>query len=165
MTKRIIKKLIPDSLRYFNKANIAMFHIGRSGSTVLGDLLQQHPDIFWDGELFDSRGSKFTNSIARKLNLFPFVPFNFIRVNMLKARGKYYGFETKFFHLSKNGISLSEYFDKLQNMGFDHFIVLKRRNYLRKVISSLIGKQKNRYHQSLLEKPELNRIKVDVDAI
>ena len=32
--------------------NIAMFHAGRSGSTVLGDLLNQNPQIFWDSEIF-----------------------------------------------------------------------------------------------------------------
>ncbi len=34
------------------KGCVAMFHVGRSGSTVLGDLLDQHPDIFWDSEIY-----------------------------------------------------------------------------------------------------------------
>lgn len=28
---------------------IALFHIGRSSSTVPGDLLNQHPQVHWDG--------------------------------------------------------------------------------------------------------------------
>ena len=35
------------------RGNLVMFHVGRSGSTVLASLLQQHPDMYWDGELFD----------------------------------------------------------------------------------------------------------------
>jgi hypothetical protein len=31
---------------------VAMFHIGRVGSTVVSELLNQNPDIKWDNELF-----------------------------------------------------------------------------------------------------------------
>src|SRR6516225_3158271 len=35
------------------RGNVVMFHLGRSGSTVLASLLQQNPGVFWDGELFE----------------------------------------------------------------------------------------------------------------
>lgn len=44
-------------------------------------------------------------------------------------------------------------------------IVLKRRNYLRKVISSSVAKQQNRYRLRASEKPVLVRIKLDVNAV
>ncbi|PJF28066.1 MAG: hypothetical protein CUN53_01670 [Phototrophicales bacterium] len=31
---------------------VAMLHLGRTGSTVLGDLLNQHPKILWDSEIY-----------------------------------------------------------------------------------------------------------------
>ncbi len=30
-----------------------MLHFGRCGSTVLATMLSQHPDVTWDGELFE----------------------------------------------------------------------------------------------------------------
>ncbi|MGF1479266.1 MAG: hypothetical protein ACFB4I_07215 [Cyanophyceae cyanobacterium] len=39
--------------QYKNRPGIFMWHHGRCGSTVLGKLLDQHPDINWRGEIFE----------------------------------------------------------------------------------------------------------------
>lgn len=36
---------------FYRGPNIIMLHVGRSGSTVLGDLLGQRPEIMWDREV------------------------------------------------------------------------------------------------------------------
>ena len=42
---------LPDAAQYAPH-RAAMFHIGRSGSTVLGKMLDEHPEIAWDGEVY-----------------------------------------------------------------------------------------------------------------
>lgn len=61
MSKNILQKVTEVSktaLKYMasplRSGNIVMFHIGRSGSTVLGDLLDQHSSVYWDGEIYQS---------------------------------------------------------------------------------------------------------------
>ena len=39
-------------LSRWRPSNVASFHLGRSGSRLLGDLLKQHPRVVWEGELF-----------------------------------------------------------------------------------------------------------------
>ena len=82
------------------KASINMLHLGRCGSTVLSKLLDQHPKIYWDGEVF-------RRIFARRLWETHLIkdPFLLLRARMLYARKRYYGFETKChsaYHLSKS---------------------------------------------------------------
>ena len=41
-----------------------MFHPGRCGSTVLGNLLNQHPSIEWDGEIYEPQGRFYRYAVA-----------------------------------------------------------------------------------------------------
>jgi len=42
---------------------VAMFHIGRSGSSVLADMLNQYPNVHWDGEIYET----VTKAITQRL--------------------------------------------------------------------------------------------------
>lgn len=95
-----------------------MFHIGRSGSTVLCDMLNQHSDVSWDGELLKGTAATTINKPLRYSNpadrwynspYFPDRPFSFIESHMSKANTRFFGFETKFFHLSQNNIELGDF--------------------------------------------------------
>jgi hypothetical protein len=143
-----------------------MFHIGRSGSTVLADLLNQHQKVYWNGEIY----AKTFEHWERKgfvIGVDP-LPVDFTRLlrkKMIGAGEKIYGFEVKFFHLKLINVELTDYIESLHEFGFNHFIVLKRKNYLRKIVSSVIAHQKSQFHQSYHEKANLTRIKLDVDNI
>jgi len=59
--KQIIKPLATRVLRIFSdpinripKRKIAMLHLGRCGSTVLGNLLSQHAALYWGEEIYSS---------------------------------------------------------------------------------------------------------------
>jgi hypothetical protein len=54
--------------------------------------------------------------------------------------------EIKFFHLDHNGIPLGEFLEYLKTTGFTKFIVLERKNYLRKLVSSMTGLRKGAFH-------------------
>lgn len=156
-------KTRPDS----GTSKVAMFHIGRSGSTVIGDLLHQNKNIYWDGELFEPdihRRFKYFSS------LFPgrtktFIRLYALKANLLRGAANYYGFETKFYHLRQQGILLPQYVSDLRQIGLSNVIILKRNNYLRKVISSLIAQQRKQYHLSNQLAPSLMQISLDVEAV
>ena len=122
-----------------------MFHIGRCGSTVLGHMLDQHPDVIWANELFDScmktsvpsNGGSFVES---KIN-----------ESRSAVNSEYYGFETKYLpqqHLSQGCINmvLDEYLAQLIKLGFSKFILLHRENYLRRAISAKVGSVTSKWH-------------------
>ena len=76
------------------KGNIVLFHIGRSGSTLLGDMLNQNPHIYWDGEVY--------NNILKKHQKLTINPFNYLNSKMYySGKNKFYGFEVKFFHIKE----------------------------------------------------------------
>lgn len=158
------------------RGNVVMFHVGRSGSSVLADLLNQHSDIYWDGELFSGcygetegqmrqRGFN-TRSRWNSSTFFPHDPVGFVHSRMPLAGFKaYYGFETKFYHLTCNNLALPDFVACLGELGFTHFIVLERRNLLRKIVSSVIARANRRYHRSEQQEAVLTQVHLDPDKI
>lgn len=124
---------------------VTTFHIGRSGSTVLGDLLNQHPGVQWLGEIYEwpefrdrpaapGPGSE----LLRRL-----------RTRLPAVRKPVAGIEAKFYHLHDHGVALHDFLDELRGeaagTGRCRFIVLRRKNYLRKIVSSLAARQRGRW--------------------
>lgn len=125
------------------KQLVTTFHIGRSGSTVLGDLLDQHPALRWLGEIYE--WPEFRERPAA-----PGPGSELLR--RLKARlptvdKPVAGIEAKFYHLHDHGVALHVFLDELRGVGAGecHFIVLRRRNYLRKIVSSLAARQRGQW--------------------
>lgn len=122
-----------------------MFHTGRCGSTVLGDMLAQHPDVFWANEIFNEMTWKFNWNLISRLRT-----RRFIEAASSTQTKKYYGFEIKFLpeqHLRAECINLSlpALIDLLRNMEM-RFIVLLRRNYLRRALSVEVARTTNEWH-------------------
>ncbi|MBN2664847.1 MAG: hypothetical protein JXR68_14465, partial [Bacteroidales bacterium] len=108
--------------------NIVMFHTGRVGSTVLADLLFQHSDVQWDGEIFIKKEYYSDEFILN--------PLFFLNLRMYQKKIDFYGFEVTDRQI-KNKInqSIDEFFESLENLDFKYFIHLKRKNYLKQYIS------------------------------
>lgn len=124
---------------------VTTFHIGRSGSTVLGDLLNQHAAIQWLGEVYEWPEFKGTTAapgpgseLVRRL-----------RTRLPTADRAVAGIEAKFYHLHDHGIPLHEFVTELRDElgagGRCRWIVLRRKNYLRKVVSSLVARQRGQW--------------------
>lgn len=131
----------------YRKKHVAMFHIGRCGSTVLGMMLNQNSYISWGGEVFHRfmDVEKEQNGNAEK-----FVAHE-IDWSSSASVSRIFGFETKYLpsqHLAQRCIDLPliEYIELLKTMGVVDFIVLQRRNYLRRTISAEIGRKKKIWH-------------------
>lgn len=141
-----------------------MFHVGRSGSTVLTDLLQQHGGVYWDGEIYETRvfwGYSY-DRVPSDLR----VPArDVVRPRLRRAGRRFYGFEVKFFHLDLAGQTLPEFLDDLRSLDFRHFIVLRRRNFLRKVVSSLIAHEEGRFHVKGGPRSGVRKVRIDPDRV
>lgn len=123
---------------------VAMLHVGRCGSTVVGRMLDEHPLIQWDGEVFEP-SQRATLEIADDLS-----PSELVRLRKTQAL-THYGFETKYLqahHLGTLGMTVREYVGMLRNLGFDRFVALHRRNYLRRAVSGAIGRSTGEWHRS-----------------
>lgn len=143
-----------------------MFHVGRCGSTVLGSLLGQHSRIFWDGEIYNRRLRLWEtdqNQIRRRTGSVDAI--RFLRQRMRYAGTRFYLFEVKFFHLDLLDVDLSDYVERLKSLGVDYFIILDRRNHLRKIVSSLIARETQSYHRSHGENAALKRVYVDTKKL
>lgn len=146
--------------KVYRKQNIAMFHTGRCGSTVLGNMLNQHPMIYWGGEIFE----RYMENEQKK------VP-GFIEcidhARNLKV-SRIYGFETKYLpqqHLSLPCINmtLEDYVGYLRHLGFTKFIVLHRENYLRRAISAEVGRKTKIMHSNN-EVKSATKVIIDITA-
>ena len=131
-----------------------MFHVGRSGSTVLADQLGQHPAMSWARELFDPKRRRLTPTKAAVL----------LDREMEAAGDRRFGFEVKFYHLTAAGLGLATLLPALDRRGFGHFLVVRRRNLLRKIVSSQLARRTGRWHLPLDRPPELRQVHLDLQA-
>jgi hypothetical protein len=143
--KRILRGMLPCA---GGRRRVLMLHVGRSGSTVLGDLLNQHPDIFWDSELLLPVRLENLSLPAPLHWLIMREPFLLIRSRMWWAQQPIYGFETTPHHLERLELNMRDYLHKLHRLGFMYFVVLQRKNYLRVIVSLLIAIRKSRWQQT-----------------
>lgn len=141
-------------------AQVAMLHMGRCGSTVLGEMLGSQGDIFWAGEIFEDMhnrypgitgGSAGVTRILRRSMTEPSSLRSLVRRTAYPATYGTYGFETKYLreqHLRPEEIdmSLTAYLALLKAYGFDRFIVLHRHNYLRMIVSRAAGLTSGAWH-------------------
>ena len=139
-----------------------MFHTGRCGSTVLGQMLNQHAMVHWAGELFEnhmqdpeSRAMSATD-VAKCINS-----------KRSAEAASIFGFETKYLpqqHLSPRCINMdpASYIELLRDMGFDKYLLLHRNNYLRRFISAKVGVQTRTWHsQHEIASPTKVRLRTD----
>lgn len=153
----------PNTGRNTRVARVAMIHSGRCGSTVLGDMLGQHRDIFWDGEIFDRvRESK--NSWLRS-PFYPDRPMDFLSAREQSARKPIYGFEIKFHDLEHNEIQFEQLLQNLERQSFSHFVILSRKNLLKAVVSGMVAMKSSKFHQSRGKKVSAPHIELDFAAL
>lgn len=166
MLKELVISTLNPLLSPMRPGNIAMFHLGRCGSTVLSSLLDQHRSVYWASEFYSTVFKKWEkandgNEIAGEM---PADAIDLLKANMRKAFHRYYGFEIKPFHFQLIAYEPEFFMENLEKLGFAYFIHLDRKNRLRKIVSSLRAHEdKKSYHQS--GKAKLKKVRVDVDHI
>ncbi|MGH7550629.1 MAG: hypothetical protein ACREK3_07725 [Gemmatimonadota bacterium] len=136
--------------------NVTMLHVGRSGSTVLGDMLDQHPRVYWDGEVYH-RSLQDPSKVGD--------PFHFLARRMLRAGSSYYGFEVKPVHLRTLNLEIQEFITTLDRLRFTHFIILERKNHLRRLLSGVIARRSTVFHRAPGDPLARSRVAIDVTRI
>ena len=140
-----------------------MFHVGRSGSRVVGKLLDQHPQIDWQGEaLKRPRVEAFAAGLP---DAACYDPFAHLEALAGSRSADWLGVEVKFFHLRQRGVGLAEFLDRAEALGCGNFISLRRKNLLRKIVSSIVAKETRSYHRDRAEKPQLTAIEIDPQKV
>lgn len=131
------------------KTKLVMYHLGRCGSSVLADMLNQHPQVYWAGEIFDPfhYGTKKTLFHGKRLMDWQ------IDISSHSQQSEIFGMELKYLsyhHLNEHVLNttMPECITRLRELGFDQSIVLHRNNYLRRAISAQIGMQTKKWHTS-----------------
>lgn len=125
-------------------------------------MLNEHSWINWRSELFhdlhenDQGPDKADRAIEQ------------LHAEIRNSRSTVFGFETKFQHLDENGLDLSleAFIEQLTRSGFRHFMMLRRRNYLRQAISVARGQQTQAWHfQTGKRPPGIQQVRLDLNNI
>jgi hypothetical protein len=140
------------------QGNLVMFHTGRSGSSVVADLLGRHPAVHWDGELFNYHLSVWRSRPRDRM----VEAQRMIKRRIYFFNVPYYGFEVLTSHLIAGNIDKSRFMEALDTIGIDHYILLTRRNILRKIVSNLVARERGRWRLGSEEIARLTKIHVDV---
>ena len=151
-----------------DRSNVCvMFHVGRSGSTVLADMLDQLPDVISDSEIYtdyrdrDALRQRFANASE-------YTETKIVSRRRLMHGGGTYLFECKFpdsVDMQLFPFGIEGYVGYVQSLGMQHAIMLRRRNLLRRFVSNRLATESGRYHWKPGEVPRLPRIELDVDRI
>jgi hypothetical protein len=137
-----------------------MFHTGRVGSSVVAEMLDQHSRVDWGREFYHPDNMWRTYLPGEQ-------PIRRLGIRMALSGPKIFGFETKYQRggdLKRIGMALDSYCETLSNIGFDCFILLERKNLLRKYVSYRVGKKKDKWHNKENES-SLTNIKIDPEDI
>jgi len=143
---------IPDD----RPGNIVLAHTGRVGSNVLGDMLASHRSILWDRELFTYWHGLWNGRSD---------PERLLRRRMGLAGRRYYGFVSGPPVPKVFGLDPAAYVDLIIELGFTHFILLRRRNVLRKVVSALVAQSGAPKHIRSNEPRVMTKVTVDLDRV
>lgn len=144
--------------------NVLMLHQGRCGSTVLGDLLSQHPAVHWDGEIYYTSNWMPASQPIEEI-VYPGDGLDLLSKKISTCERDIYGFEVQTQCIVPMHMSIAAYVDRCADLGFSHFIHLGRRNLLRKVISSLVLLARNQWHYRPGEQPPPTKVSVSIERL
>lgn len=147
-----------------------MVHNGRSGSTLLGDMLDQSPEIFWDGETLEKLFHRLSDEAGQGIDkLYGSLSFDAAiaeiedRLDKL-AGNRLFGTELQDYHPIMVSSDLPQFVERLKRKGFTRFISLQR-SHLRKLVSHVVATQKEQFHVSSGAKVKVKQIRVNPNRI
>lgn len=76
-----------------------------------------------------------------------------------------YGFEVKPYHIRLNEFSVEQFVLGIEKQGIGHHVLLERKNYLRKIVSSLVASHRGQFSAKQDEKIDQPGVKVSVEAV
>ncbi len=137
-----------------------MLHVGRCGSTVVAEMLGRHPAITWDGEVFEPK-------VRSRIGLEDVPPREFL-LGRIASSSDVYGFEIKYLpshHQRVLGLDLGGLIDLTDSVGVTHYVTLHRQNYLRRVVSGVMGRERRKWHRTHDQPMPDAKVRVDPAAV
>ena len=134
-----------------------IFGQGRTGSTLLVNILNSHPDIYCEGEIFNN-----AQNLGKGNILFP----NLLLKGKTKLFRNYaYGFKVKIYQLTqqKKIASPRAFLKELANQNWK-IIYLKRDNIFEHAMSNIRAEDTGVYHQ-FNKQSKSRKIKVDLNTL
>lgn len=136
--------------------SFVVFGMGRTGSTLLLTLLNSHPQIYNEGELF--RLGAWSRSLQPLARIFQHYPMPYLAYRHLRMRlrtGKMvYGFNLHTKLHTKQLVDTPGFLQHVQRKGWK-IIHLQRASLFDQVISELVGDQTQRYFGDNAPEPSL----------
>lgn len=161
---RLLRKysLLGPTLRQEPLGKICTFHMGRSGSTVLARLLDQHPQVYWGHEIYMPAFKPHRRKAIWDVSL-EVDPRALLEKSSRWVGRRYFGFEVKFWHLERTNVTLADYVAVLRDFGVDKFIILERKNLLRRFVSRHVLVAHERTQVKTTEQTSLRTVNVPVN--
>ncbi len=150
--------LLDASIAYPEK-KFVIYTRGRTGSTVLSDLLNCHPDIFCDVEIFNFIYSnskvafplKYIKSCSKRADLNGKSVYGFkVKIAQLRIEHGYKNYDKILFKLYEEGWK---------------FIHLKRENHIKHKLSNILAAETNIYHIKESDFQSDKKINVDCELL
>ena len=123
-------------------------------------MLDRHPEISWDGEVFEPK-------VRAKIGLEDLAPEAFLRERVATS-ARVYGFEIKYLpshHQRILGLDLDELLELTNQVGVTHYVTLHRHNFLRRVVSGAIGRERKRWHRASGEHVPETQVRIDPRSV
>ncbi|UCC57309.1 MAG: hypothetical protein JSU75_06210 [Gammaproteobacteria bacterium] len=89
----------------------------------------------------------------------------YLKYRMLLAGGRCYGFDTQPTQVENLDMTLPGYLEMLEALGFSHFIILERKNHLRRIVSMMIARKTSQLYRRVVVDPSLVRIELEVGQL
>lgn len=142
--------------------DVVIWHIGRCGSTVLGSMLNQNPAVQWENEIF--------RPLLLRTRAGQRIPGMSEAVAAVSARKQkpVQAVEVKFLdaqHLDIFGTNPTDMLAMFLERGFDRFVILRRRNHLRRMVSHCVAEVTQQYHVAKGSVADLHPIVLDPHSI
>lgn len=140
------------------KTKFVIFGLGRSGSTLLKQLIDSHPDIKCEGELFNPGDHIVESRILRKfMHWFP-VPVFSLRTFLFT--GPLYGFTLLNYQFARPEKLLK----KLQQKGWK-IIRIYRKDSLNQSFSNIVAQKTALWHRSKEAETETPKLRIEPDEL
>ena len=147
--------LITKSSRKTNK--FVILGQSRTGSSLFVDLLNSHPKIACEREIFDKRRHLFDKKV--------WFPYFFLRGMALREGNRFFGFKVHLYQLTQHQKVDPNYFlSKLEYRGYK-IIYLRRNNFLNQALSGVIVQKRFSYHLLKNEIYKAEKIEVSIEEL
>jgi hypothetical protein len=141
---------------HYPEKKFFIFGEGRGGSSLLVNLLNSHPDIYCDGEIF--------NAVSNTKIRFPRLYLKSRKRITRLIRKPVYGFKVKYTQLVIHQGYKKDFIENLHNSGWK-IIYLKRNNYLKATISTILAEKRKYYQKKGNKVINLEKVSIDVEEL